>query len=128
MRDATAVIQEAARVLRPGGSLFLTAANSDSLNQRITRKLGYREFVTNFQHFAEFTYSEIKDMLRNASLQITRSAGLFLYPYWAIPGVDEIVREITDEDPEIVEILRELGERAGPELAYLSVVVAERTA
>jgi 2-polyprenyl-3-methyl-5-hydroxy-6-metoxy-1,4-benzoquinol methylase len=128
MRDARVVIHEAARALRPGGVLFLTAANRNSLNQRITRKLGYPEFVTNFQHFAEFTYSEIQHLLDSAGLEITRSTGVFLYPYWGVPGVDEVVREIADEDPEIVEVLRQLGERAGPELAYLSVVLAARTA
>ena len=56
----------------------------------------------------------------------TRTAGIFLYPYWGVPGVDEVVRKITDEDPQFVELMRLLGERVGAEYAYCSVVLAQK--
>jgi hypothetical protein len=43
-----------------------------------------------------------------------------------VPNVDQHVRALTDNDPEIVEALRVLGERAGPELAYCAIVRARR--
>jgi hypothetical protein len=51
---------------------------------------------------------------------------MFLYPYWGIPGIDQIARPITDSDPELVELMRELGRRVGPEHSYLMVILAEK--
>lgn len=45
---------------------------------------------------------------------------------WGIPGVDDLVHEVSDEDPAVVAMLRELGKRAGAEYGYTGVVVARR--
>jgi SAM-dependent methyltransferase len=127
VKDAGGVLAEIARVLRPGGILLLTVANRDSVNQVLTRKLGYPEFVTNYQHIREFSYAETLSMLDANQLQTKKTRGIFLYPYWGVPGVDEIVREVTDEDPEFVELMRKLGEKVGAEHAYCSVVLARKT-
>jgi SAM-dependent methyltransferase len=126
VKDAERVIAETARVLRPGGAVLLTVANRDSVNQVLTRKLGYPEFVTNYQHIREFSYAETLSMLEANHLQIEKTRGIFLYPYWGVPRVDEFVREVTDEDPEFVELMRKLGEKVGAEHAYCSVVLARK--
>jgi len=124
--DADAVFAEIRRVLKRGGRLMATVANRDSVNQILMTKLGHPEFVTNYQHMKEFSYRETLDLFTRYKFELDRTAGIFLYPYWGVPGVDEVVRKITDEDPEFVELMRLLGERAGAEHAYCSVVLAHK--
>jgi SAM-dependent methyltransferase len=120
------VFAEISRVLKSDGALMLTVANRNSVNQILTRKLGYPEFVTNYQHIREFSYPETLDLLRRHGFRLEREAGIFLYPYWGVPGVDEIVRKVTDHDPEFVDLMRDLGERIGAEHAYCSVVLGRK--
>lgn len=120
------VLTEAARVLRPGGRFLVTSANRDSLNQILTRKLGFPDFVTNFQHIREYTYTEMVALLEEAGFAVRRTAGVLLHPYWGVPGVDEVTRRVNDHDAELVELLRKLGELVGAEHAYLSVILAEK--
>lgn len=124
VRDAAAALAEAARVLRPGGSAMITVANRDGLNQRIARRLGNGDFVTNYQHLHEFSWAETQSMLAAVGLRPRRADGIFLYPYWGVPGVDDVVRHLTDDDPEIVAAMLDLGRRAGPEYAYAFAVLA----
>jgi SAM-dependent methyltransferase len=126
VRDPARVLAEVARVLRPGGRLMLTVANRDGLNQRLSRKLGTGEFVTNYQHIHEFSWDETRGMLAAAGLRAERADGIFLYPYWGVPGVDDAVRHLTDDDPEIVAAMLDLGRRAGPDYAYAFAVLARR--
>jgi 2-polyprenyl-3-methyl-5-hydroxy-6-metoxy-1,4-benzoquinol methylase len=126
VRNVDRVIAEIARVLRGGGELLVTYANRNSVNQVMTRKLGYSEFVTNHHHFREFATAEIDDLLRGAGLETVETAGVSFYPYWGIPGVDEVVRELIDDDPEVVDMLRAIGARVGREFAYTGVVVAKK--
>ncbi|MBR0679257.1 class I SAM-dependent methyltransferase [Roseomonas eburnea] len=128
VRDPARALAETARVLRPGGTAMITVANRDGLNQRISRRLGSGEFVTNYQHLQEFTWAETQSMLAAVGLRAVRADGIFLYPYWGVPGVDEAVRHLTDEDPEIVAATLELGRRAGPEFAYAFAVLARKDA
>src|SRR5262249_51325974 len=118
VRDAPATLSEIARVLEPGGDLVVTVANRNSLHQIIARKLGLPEFKTNYQHIREFSFDEIRTLLAERGLGVADAKGLFLYPFWGIPQLDDAVRVLTDEDPEMVEVLRLLGERVGPEYAY----------
>ena len=113
-------------MLRPGGRLLTTAANRNSVNQVITRRLGYPEFVTNYQHIAEFGLDDLTEMLDDAGFDVVRTEGIFLFPYWGVPGVDQAVRHLTDDDPEVVELMRKLGRLVGAEHAYTSVVAAVR--
>ena len=126
VKDVPQVFSEVARVCRPGGKFLLTVANTESLNQVISRKLGYGEFMTNYQHINEFSYDETEAMLAAQGFTIARAGGIFLYPYWGIPGVDEVTRSLTDNDPEVVELTRVLGRRVGPEHAYSFVILAEK--
>ncbi|MBA2326747.1 MAG: methyltransferase domain-containing protein [Actinobacteria bacterium] len=126
VRDAARVLEEAARVLTGGGELLVSFANRDSVNQVITRKLGYPEFVTNHQHIREFTFDEIRDLLTSAGFGIVETAGVSLYPYWGVPGIDGVVRHLTDDDPEVVALMRELGARVGADYAYTGVVLARK--
>lgn len=128
VRDAGAVLQESARVLRPGGEILVSFANLNSVNQILAEKLGYPRFPTNHQHFREFTLAEVRSLLDDAGFEIVATAGVTLYPYWAVPGVDDIVRSITDDDPEFVALMSELGRRVGAEYAYTGVVLARRPA
>jgi SAM-dependent methyltransferase len=126
VRDAAHVLAEIGRVTRPGGRVFLTVANTGSLNQVMARKLGYPEFKTNYQHIAEFSLAQTTALLNAAGFEPEHADGILLFPYWGLPGIDEHVRTITDEDPEVVEILRVLGRRAGPEYAYAFAVLARK--
>ena len=126
VRDPRKVLLEAARVLRDDGRILVSSANRDSVNQVLTRKLGHPEFVTNHQHIREFTLVEIRAALAEVGFDVTATAGVSLLPYWGVPGVDELVRRVTDDDPEFVAMMRLLGERAGAEHAYTGVVVATR--
>jgi ubiquinone/menaquinone biosynthesis C-methylase UbiE len=127
LRDAGTTIDEAARVLVDGGEFLLTFANRNSLNYVLHRKLGFGETSTNHQHIAEFTLAEIREMLERNGLEVVETGGIELRPYLGVPGVDDIVREIVDNDDEVVEILRALGRRAGAEYAYVGVVTARKT-
>jgi SAM-dependent methyltransferase len=126
VHDPAAAFAEAARVLRPDGRLFVTANNKNSLNLRLTRALGHPDFVTNYQHITELAYEDLVAMLDAAHFDVATSRGLFLFPYWGVPGVDEHVRHVIDDDPEIVEVSRELGELVGARHAFVSVVSAVR--
>lgn len=124
VKDAPAVLSEAARILAPGGELIATVANRDSLHEIIARKLGMPEFKTNYQHIQEFTFAETRALLEERGLSVADAQGILLFPFWGIPLLDAAVRGLTDEDAELVEVLRVLGERAGPEFAYAFVVRA----
>jgi SAM-dependent methyltransferase len=126
VHDPAAAFAEAARVLRPDGRLFVTANNKNSLNLRLTRALGHPDFVTNYQHITELAYEDLVAMLDAAHFDVATSRGLFLVPSGGVPGVDEHVRRVIDDDPEIVEVSRELGELVGARHAFVSVVSAVR--
>lgn len=126
VRDAELVLREVARVLRPDGELLLTYANRNSVNQVITRRLGYPEFMTNHQHIREFTPDEVADLLDEIGLDVIETAGVGLLPFWGIPGIDEVVRQLTDDDPEVVDMMRLIGRRAGVEHAYTGVTLARK--
>jgi SAM-dependent methyltransferase len=126
--DAEAVLRECARGLRPGGELLLTFSNRDSLNQILTRALGYPTFLTNHQHVREFTFAEVAAGLDREGLDVVETGGVELRPYWGVPGIDHVLRERLDEDPDMGEALRELGHRAGVEYAYVGVVLARKRA
>jgi ubiquinone/menaquinone biosynthesis C-methylase UbiE len=120
------VFAEVMRVLKPGGKFLVTTANTDSLHLIVTRKLGHPPFKTSYQHVAEFSFAQTRALLEAAGFRIVRSGGILLYPYWGIPGIDPITRAIVDDDPEFVELTRELGRRVGPEYSYLSVLLAQK--
>ncbi|HEX5587790.1 MAG TPA: class I SAM-dependent methyltransferase [Acidimicrobiia bacterium] len=124
--DAGAVLAECSRVLRHGGELLLTFSNRNSMNYVFSRKLGYPEFGTNHQHIAEFTIAEITAMLGAAGLDVVETSGIELRPSLGVPGIDGPLRALVDDDPEVVEMLRVLGRRAGAEYAYLGVVLARK--
>jgi ubiquinone/menaquinone biosynthesis C-methylase UbiE len=127
VHDVPRVIAEVRRVLKPGGRFLVTTANTDSLHLVMTRKLGYEPFKTSFQHIKEFSFAEACELLEQHGLKVIRTAGIFLYPYWGIPGVDQVMRVINDSDPEVVELLRQLGRKVGPEHAYAFVILAQKS-
>jgi succinyl-diaminopimelate desuccinylase len=45
-----------------------------------------------------------------------------------VPGIDHVLREAVDDDPELVAALAELGRRAGIDYAYVGVVTARKRA
>lgn len=128
VQDATKTISEMFRVLKPGGRLVINSINRDSLHLRMLRKRGYPEFRGTTEHIREFTFRELSDLIEQAGFVVENSAGVFLQPYYGIPEVDHAVRHLTDDDSDVVEWLRELGERAGAEYAYEFVLSARKGA
>jgi ubiquinone/menaquinone biosynthesis C-methylase UbiE len=120
------VFAEIMRVLKPGGQFLVSTANTDSLHLIMTRKLGYPPFKSTSQHVSEFSFAQTRDLLQAAGFRVVRCGGIFLYPYWGVPGLDPITRPIVDNDPEFVELMRELGRRVGAEYSYLSVLLAQK--
>lgn len=117
-------IREAYRVLKPGGFFVVSSPNRDSLHLRINRILGYTDFKCSFDHIKEFTFQEAVDMLTKGGFKIKTTKGVFLQPYWGISMIDQHVRHLTDNDPQTVEILRDLGERVGAEYAFCFVILS----
>ncbi|OCQ95083.1 hypothetical protein BCD64_27355 [Nostoc sp. MBR 210] len=124
--NAQQYLREALRVLKPGGCFLFNVANQDSLHLRITRALGYPAFKTNYQHFQEFSLAEIEAMLLEAGGKIQAIRGSFLIPYWGVPGVSEAIRHLTDNQPEVVNILQTLGHQVSPEYAYTFFVACTK--
>lgn len=123
-----AALAEVARVIRPGGLFVVTSQNKDSLHLIVNRKLGYPEFLTNNQHFREYNVAELASVVAAHGFAVEQKAGVVLYPYWEIPGVDEHMRRITDDDREFAEIMSVLGARAGAEYAYTFILAARKAA
>ena len=92
----------------------------------LLRRLGSPGFLGTFQHIREYGYGEVVALLQETGFTVRKTAGILLFPYWGVPGVDQHIREITDNDPVFVEWMRRLGERVGAEYAYSSVFLAER--
>jgi 2-polyprenyl-3-methyl-5-hydroxy-6-metoxy-1,4-benzoquinol methylase len=124
--DAGAVMAECSRAARIGGEVLVSFSNTNSLNQVLARALGYPVFVTNHQHLHEFTPEDVYALLDGCGLDVVDTAGIELRPYWGVPGLDDVVRETLDEDPELVGMLAELGRRAGIDYAYVGVVKARK--
>lgn len=124
VRRIDTVFDEIVRVLKPGGRLFTTVANTDSVNQIMTAKLGYPRFKTNYQHIQEYNLAEFEALARRYGLITKKAGGVFLFPYWGIPGIDEVVRDVVDNDSDLVEMFRRLGRQIGPEHAYAFAVLS----
>lgn len=126
MTDQQAMLTECTRVLAPGGQMILSSPNRDSLHLRMNRALGHADFQCCLDHVHELTFRECCTMIEQAGLEITAACGVFLMPYWGIPGVDGCVRPLTDGDPTVIEWLRELGRHVGPDYAFQYVIRAEK--
>jgi len=121
-------VREAFRVLKSGGTFVMTSPNRDSLHLRVNRMLGHEDFKCCFDHIREFAFREAVEILTIEGFTIKETRGVFLLPYWGIPGIDKHVRHLTDNDPRMVEMLRDLGERAGAEYSFLYVILAKKPA
>lgn len=126
LTEQEAMLAECARVLAPGGRMILSSPNRDSLHLRMNRALGHSDFQCCLDHVHELTFRECRSMLVRAGFEMVEALGVFLMPYWGIPGVDGLVRPLTDGDPTVIEWLRELGRRVGPEYAFQYVIRAEK--
>jgi SAM-dependent methyltransferase len=104
--DATALLENAASLTRPGGLLVVSAENRDALNRRVARDSAG----------GGFTLAELTGMLRAVGFRPLRADGIVL-PWTAGPG---------SEDEDVLEALRELGRLAGPAYAQSIMVLASR--
>lgn len=115
------MISEAFRVLKPNGIFLLTSPNRNSLHLIMNRALGYRDFKCCQDHTKELTYDETKEMLFNTGFYIDSAKGIHLMPYWGVPGLDG-ARHLTDNDEEVINLLRTLGGLVGPKYAFCYVI------
>jgi 2-polyprenyl-3-methyl-5-hydroxy-6-metoxy-1,4-benzoquinol methylase len=126
VQDVEKMLRGIYRVLKPQGRFLFNSANRDSLHLRIVRKLGHPEFRSTYEHFREFGYDEMRGILDQIGFDIESSEGIFLHPYLSVPGIDALIQACALDDPEIVEILRELGERAGPKFGFEFLIAARK--
>ncbi len=126
VQDAEKMLREVHRVLKPDGRLLFNSANRDSLHLRMVRALGYPDFLGTSEHFREFGYDEIKGILDGVGFSIVQSEGVFLLPYMSVPGVSPAIQTAAFDDPALVEILRDLGERAGPQYGFEFLIEARK--
>ncbi len=118
LQEPRKAIKEAFRVLKPKGLFLVTSPNRDSLHLRVNRMLGHADFKCCYDHIKEYSFREAEEMLTTEGFTIKKTRGLFLLPYWGIPDIDLHVRHLTDNDPQMIEMLSVLGERAGAEYAF----------
>jgi 2-polyprenyl-3-methyl-5-hydroxy-6-metoxy-1,4-benzoquinol methylase len=120
-------IRSVQRVLRPGGYFALSSPNRDSLHLRINRKLGLPDFMCSGDHIREYSFSEMTSMLMENGFGIEAARGVTLMPYHYVQGIyPESVKALEDGDAEVVEWLRVLGKRAGPEFGFCYVILARK--
>ena len=124
--DYQQVLRESLRVLKSGGCLVLNAANRDSLHLRITRALGYAEFKTNYQHIQEFNLEELKNFLTTTGYIVQEIRGHLLAPYWGVPGIDGVIRQLVDNNLEVINLVHELGHQVPPEYTYCFFVACTK--
>jgi 2-polyprenyl-3-methyl-5-hydroxy-6-metoxy-1,4-benzoquinol methylase len=127
LQNPASCIAEAHRVLRHGGYFALSSPNRDSLHLRLNRKLGRSDFMCSGDHIREFSYSEMTDMLTAKGFDIADARGVTLMPYHYVEGVfPDGVKALEDQDAEVVDWLRVLGQRAGPEFGFCYVILARK--
>lgn len=114
------------RVLRPGGHFALSTPNRDSFHLRVNRKLGHPDFMCSGDHIKEFTYSEMVEMLEAAGFSIEHAEGVTLSPFHYVADVFPDQVKALEDDPEFVEWMRVLGQRAGPEFGFCYVILARK--
>lgn len=122
--DQPKAVAEWFRVLKPGGTLVLTTPNRDSLHLRMNRALGHPDFKCSYDHTHELTFSECLGLLTEAGFTIKATAGSFLMPYWGIPKVDGQVRHLTDQNADVIQWFKALGDACPPEFAFCMVIQA----
>lgn len=126
VQDADKMLRGIHRVLKPGGRFLFNSANRDSLHLRMVRALGLPEFRGTYEHFREFGYAEMCGILDGIGFDVESSEGIFLHPYLGVPGIDDKVHACALDNPEMVAVLRELGERAGPEYGFEFLIAARK--
>jgi SAM-dependent methyltransferase len=103
---ATALLENAASLTRPGGLLVVSVENRAALHHRVARAASA----------AGFTLAELAGMVRAAGFQPLRIDGAVL-PWPDGPG---------SEDEAVKQALRDLGRLAGPAYAQSIVLLARR--
>jgi 2-polyprenyl-3-methyl-5-hydroxy-6-metoxy-1,4-benzoquinol methylase len=76
--DSEKYLSEVSRVLKKGGTLFLTTPNDDRFEHRVYRFFG-KKIRYNPYHAHEFSYSEIRHLLKKHGFSISKQGGLSLY-------------------------------------------------
>ena len=123
--DLKKALKEIYRVLKKKGQFILSSPNKDSLHLRINRALGYQDFRCSFDHIREYTYEEMCNLLEMTRFKIAETKGCFLMPYWGIQSIEnQKLRKLTDNNQDIVEMLRLLGDRVGAEFGFCYIIEA----
>lgn len=126
VQEPEKMLREIRRVLKPGGRFLFNSANRDSLHLRVIRKMGHPEVLSTHEHFREFGYAEMVGILDQIGFDVEASEGICLHPYLSVPEIGDGVKACVLDDPDIVEALRVIGNRAGPEFCFEFMIAAKK--
>lgn len=86
IEDDNAALAEAVRVLKPCGTLIVTAPNHDRINRRILRSFGLNP-PSNPEHLREYTLNGLAEKLSGLGLGVREKTGCGFYWFDAVARV-----------------------------------------
>jgi len=111
------------RQVKEGTTLILSTPNRDSLHARMHLKLGLGEApYCSYDHVHEYGYNELIEFVSAHGWDFKASRGATFAPAWACEAaLGGAYRRATDLDPEVCEMMADIGRTAAPEYCFCVV-------